>query len=175
MDVWLIQLLLIVATLALVLLNGFFVAAEFALVKVRGGRLAEMVREEKPFAKTAQWMAKRLDRSRSACQLGITMASLGLGWIGEPAIARMLGPLFHAVGATSPALMHTLAFVIAFTVITAVHIVIGEQAPKIYAIRRPGATVRWCALPLKWFYVFSYPLLMGLNASTTMILRRVGI
>ncbi len=175
MDVWLIQLLLIVATVALVVLNGFFVAAEFALVKVRGGRLAEMVREEKPFAKTAQWMAKRLDRSLSACQLGITMASLGLGWIGEPAIARILEPLFHAVGATSPALVHTLAFVIAFTVITAVHIVIGEQAPKIYAIRRPGRTVRWCALPLKWFYVLFYPLLTGLNASTTFILRRVGI
>ena len=175
MEVWLIQLLLIVATLALVVLNGFFVAAEFALVKVRGGRLAEMVREEKPFAQTAQWIAKRLDRSLSACQLGITMASLGLGWIGEPAIARLLEPLFRALGATSPALVHTLAFAIAFTIITALHIVVGEQAPKIYAIRRPGATARWCALPLRWFYVLSYPLLMGLNASTTMILRRVGI
>jgi CBS domain containing-hemolysin-like protein len=175
MDVWLIQLLLIVATLGLVLLNGFFVAAEFALVKVRGGRLAEMVRAEKPFAQTAQWMAKRLDRSLSACQLGITMASLGLGWIGEPAIARLLGPLLHGVGVTSPALVHTLAFIIAFTIITAVHLVIGEQAPKIYAIRRPARTVRWCALPLKWFYVLFYPLLTGLNASTALILRRVGI
>jgi CBS domain containing-hemolysin-like protein len=175
MDMWLIQAVLLLATLALVLLNGFFVAAEFALVKVRGSRLAEMAREEKPFAKTAQWMAKRLDRSLSACQLGITMASLGLGWIGEPAIARMLEPLFHAVGATSPALVHTLAFAIAFTIITAVHLVIGEQAPKIYAIRRPGRAARLCALPLKWFYVLSYPLLTGLNASTAFILRRVGI
>ena len=102
METWLLQLLLIVATLVLVLLNGFFVAAEFALVKVRGGRLAEMAREGKPFARTAQWIAQRLDRSLSACQLGITMASLGLGWIGEPAIARMLEPAFRALGATSP-------------------------------------------------------------------------
>jgi CBS domain containing-hemolysin-like protein len=175
MEAWLIQSLLIVATLALVLLNSFFVAAEFALVKVRGSKLAEMAREEKPFAKTAQWMAWRLDRSLSACQLGITMASLGLGWIGEPAIARLLNPLFIAVGITSPALLHALAFAIAFTFITAVHLVIGEQAPKIYAIRRPGRTARWCSLPLKWFYFLTYPLLMGLNASTTFILRRVGI
>jgi len=83
--------------------------------------------------------------------------------------------MFHAVGVISPALLHTLAFVIAFTIITAVHLVIGEQAPKIYAIRRPGRTVRWCSLPLKWFYMLSYPLLMGLNASTSFILRRVGI
>ena len=175
MDTWPLQLVLLLATFILVLLNGFFVAAEFALVKVRGSRLAEMAREREPFANTAQWMARRLDRSLSACQLGITMASLGLGWIGEPAVARLLGPVFQAVGIKSPALLHTLAFVIAFAVITAVHLVVGEQAPKIYAIRRPGRTVRWCALPLKWFYVMSYPLLMGLNAATGFILRRVGI
>ena len=175
MHTWPLQLLLLSATAVLVLLNGFFVAAEFALVKVRGSRLAEMAREGEPFASTAQWMARRLDRSLSACQLGITMASLGLGWIGEPAVARLLGPAFQAVGIKSPALLHTLAFVIAFTVITAVHLVVGEQAPKIYAIRRPGRTVRWCALPLKWFYVMSYPLLMGLNAATALLLGRVGV
>jgi len=175
MHTWPLQLVLLLATFILVLLNGFFVAAEFALVKVRGSRLAEMAREGEPFANTAQWMARRLDRSLSACQLGITMASLGLGWIGEPAVARLLGPVFQAVGIKSPALLHTLAFVIAFAVITAVHLVVGEQAPKIYAIRRPGRTARWCALPLKWFYLVSYPLLMGLNAATGFILRRVGI
>jgi len=175
MDAWLVQLLLIVATLALVVLNGFFVAAEFALVKVRQSRLAEMARQEMPFAETAQWTAQRLDRSLSACQLGVTTASLGLGWIGEPAIARLLEPLFHAAGIASPALLHTLAFAVAFTIITAVHLVIGEQAPKIYAICRPDRTVRWCSLPLKWFYVLSYPLLAGLNASTAFLLRRVGI
>ena len=175
MDTWMLQSLLLLATVALVALNGFFVAAEFALVKVRGSRLAEMARQDLPFAKTAQWMVRRLDRSLSACQLGITMASLGLGWIGEPAVARLLQPAFHAVGITSSGLRHTLAFVIGFTIITAVHIVIGEQAPKIYAIRRPGRTARWSSVPLKWFYVVSYPLLVGLNATTAFILRRVGI
>jgi len=175
MDTWLLQFLLIVATVGLVAMNGFFVAAEFALVKVRSGRLEGMAREGRPFAKTAQWTLQRLDRSLSACQLGITMASLGLGWIGEPAIARSLEPAFRTIGVSSPVLLHTLAFAIAFSVITAAHIVLGEQAPKIYAIRRPGRTARWCAAPLKTFYILFYPLLAALNAATAFILRRVGI
>jgi len=175
MDTWLLQSMLILATAGLVALNGFFVAAEFALVKVRAGRLEVMAREGRPFAKTAQWTLQRLDRSLSACQLGITMASLGLGWIGEPAIARLLEPAFRTIGVSSPALLHALAFAIAFSVITAAHIVLGEQAPKIFAIRRPGRTARWCAAPLKAFYILSYPLLMALNAATAFVLRRVGI
>ena len=167
--------MLILATAGLVALNGFFVAAEFALVKVRSGRLEVMAREGRPFARTAQWTLQRLDRSLSACQLGITMASLGLGWIGEPAIARLLEPAFRTVGVSSPALLHAFAFAIAFSLITAAHIVLGEQAPKIYAIRRPGRTARWCAAPLKAFYILFYPFLMVLNAATAFILRRVGI
>ncbi|MDH3285825.1 MAG: CNNM domain-containing protein, partial [Acidobacteriota bacterium] len=100
----------------LVLLNGFYVAAEFALVKVRTSRLSELVAEGRPLAKTALWLARRLDQSLSACQLGITIASLGLGWIGEPAIARLLEPLLHAVGITSIALVHSISFTIAFSV-----------------------------------------------------------
>lgn len=175
MATWTTDILWIVGAALLVLLNGFFVASEFALVKVRGSKLAEAARQDKAFAKTAQWMVRRIDKSLSACQLGITVASLGLGWVGEPAVARLVEPLFRAVGVTSPALTHTLAFVIAFTVITAAHLVFGEQAPKIYAIRRPARTVRWCALPLKLFYVISYPFLMVLNATTMRILRRFGI
>jgi len=175
MDTWLLQFVLILATAGLVALNGFFVAAEFALVKVRGGRLEVMAREGRPFARTAQWMLQHLDRSLSACQLGITMASLGLGWIGEPAIARLLESAFATIGVSSPVLLHTLAFAIAFSVITAAHIVLGEQAPKIYAIRRPGRTARWCAAPLKGFYILFYPLLMALSVATAFVLRRVGI
>jgi len=175
MDTWLLQFVLVLAAAGLVVLNGFFVAAEFALVKVRGGRLEVMAREGRPFARTAQWTLQRLDRSLSACQLGITMASLGLGWIGEPAIARLLEPVLRAVGVSSPAVLHTLAFTIAFSVITAAHIVLGEQAPKIYAIRRPGRTARWCAAPLKGFYILFFPLLTALNAATAFVLRRVGI
>ena len=89
---WTADLLWIALAFGLVGLNGFFVAAEFALIKVRPARLAQLVRQRKPFARSAQWLSKRLDRSLSACQLGITMASLGLGWIGEPAIAHLLRP-----------------------------------------------------------------------------------
>ena len=87
-----IDLINIAAALALVLINGFFVAVEFALVKLREGQLDDLVLQQRPFAATAQWLQRRLDASLSACQLGITMASLGLGWIGEPAIAHLLRP-----------------------------------------------------------------------------------
>ena len=141
----------------MVLLNAFFVAAEFGLVKVRGGQLDALVAEGRPFARTARWLGDRLDTSLSACQLGITMASLGLGWVGEPAFAELLWPVFRAVGITSATAVHTSAFIVAFTIITSLHLIIGEQAPKIYAIRRPELVALWCALPLKFFYIFAYP------------------
>jgi len=172
---WLYDILYIALAAFLVLLNGFFVAAEFALVKVRASRLDELVREGRPFARTARWLYRRLDASLSSCQLGITMASLGLGWVGEPAFARLLSPVLGAVGISSPALVHSVAFVIAFTAITVLHLVVGEQAPKIYAIRRPEVMALWIAFPLKVFYIVSYPFLVALNASTTSLLRRVGI
>jgi CBS domain containing-hemolysin-like protein len=103
----------------LVLLNGFFVAAEFALVKVRGGRLGALVRAGKPFANTATWLSERLDSSLATCQLGITMTSLGLGWIAEPAFASWLRHAFHTLGIESEVTLHTVAFVVAFTAITA--------------------------------------------------------
>jgi CBS domain containing-hemolysin-like protein len=156
-DTWIIDLIWIIFALLLVLANGFFVAAEFAMVKVRRNKLALMVRQGRPMAQTAQWLRKRLDNSLSACQLGITVASLGLGWIGEPAIARLLRPAFDALGISSTALQHGIAFTVAFLIITGAHLVIGEQAPKIYAIRRPDIMALWCALPLRWFYVVSYP------------------
>ena len=125
----------------LVLINGFFVGAEFALVKIRESRLEEMVKERRPFASTASWLFDRLDASLSVCQLGITMASLGLGWIGEPAVAHLLRPILLSIGITSEILIHGIAFTIAFTVITAFHLVLGEQAPKIAALRRPEPAV----------------------------------
>ena len=175
MSDWQTNLTYLVIALVLVLLNGFFVAAEFALVKVRGSQLDELVRKRRPFAKTARWLGDRLDASLSACQLGITMASLALGWVGEPAFAKLLEPLFHAVGITSPTALHTTGFIVAFTIITALHLVIGEQAPKIYAIRRPELLVLWCAVPLKVFYVLFFPFLMALSYSTSKLLRLVGI
>ncbi|QDV22602.1 hemolysin family protein [Aureliella helgolandensis] len=163
--------------LALVLLvaNGFFVAAEFSLVKVRLSRIEQLVVSKRFFAKTARWTAQRLERSLSACQLGITMASLALGWVGEPAFASLLEPLLRFAGVTSPAVVHTVAFIVGFTAITALHLVVGEQAPKIFAIRQPEMMLLWCAVPLKIFYLLTYPLMAALNSATAWILKMVGL
>jgi len=175
MEPWVIDLIEIGVALLLVALNGFFVAAEFAFVKVRGSQIEELIRRKRPFSKTAGWLAARLEDSLSACQLGITMASLGLGWVGEPAFARLLEPLMRGMGVTSEAVIHGVAFGIAFTLITALHLVIGEQAPKIFAIRRPEQMALWCAVPMKFFFVISYPLLVSLNWATSIILKRLGV
>ena len=146
MTVWMTDVAAISAAVALVILNGFFVAAEFALVKVRVSQVDKLIREGRPFAKMARWLATRLDTSLSACQLGITMASLALGWVGEPAFAHLISPLFKLMGITSEPLLHGLAFVVAFSLITSLHLVIGEQVPKIFAIRRPQL-ILLCAPP----------------------------
>ena len=159
----------------LVALNGFFVAAEFALVKVRISQIEQLVKQGKPFAKTARWLAMRLDESLSACQLGITMASLALGWVGEPAFAHLLRPMFEMAGIESEQVVHILGFIFAFSLITALHLVIGEQAPKIFAIRRPDTMILWCAAPLKFFYIILYPFLALLSVTTSFLLARLGL
>lgn len=161
--------------LVLVVVNGFFVAAEFALVKIRGSRL-ELLAESTSFsARVGYWLGKRLDGSLSACQLGITMASLALGWVGEPAFADLIHPLFQLVGITSEQAIHTTAFAFAFTMITSLHLIIGEQAPKIYAIRQPERMLLWCSIPLAGFYFLSYPLLVALSYTTSFLLKRLGV
>ncbi len=169
------NLLSLAFALFLVALNGFFVAAEFALVKVRISRIKDMQKTGKPFSKTALWLAERLDASLSVCQLGITMASLGLGWVGEPAFAKLLEPAFANFGVTSPTVIHGVSFVIAFTLITALHLVVGEQVPKIFAIRRPEQMLLWSAPMLKFFYVLGYPFMITLNWITGMILGWLGV
>lgn len=175
MTPWLFDVLMIFCAGLLVLINGFFVGAEFALVKIRASRIDEMVEERRPFASTAGWLVERLDASLSACQLGITMASLGLGWIAEPAVAHLLRPVITSMGISSEILIHGVAFTIAFTTITAFHLVIGEQAPKIAALRRPETAVLWSAMPLKIFYYLSYPFMAALNSTTAFLLRKAGI
>ncbi len=168
-------LLFLIGAIVLIILNGFFVAAEFALVKVRVARIDQLVRDRRPFALTARWLANRLDESLSACQLGITMASLGLGWVGEPAFAAILkGPL-NWLGISDPQVIHVIGFAVAFSVITGLHLVVGEQFPKIFAIRRPESMLLWCAAPLKFFYIVLYPFLAILNETTSFLLRRAGI
>lgn len=169
------DLLNIFFALVLVLINGFFVAVEFALVKIREGRLNELVQKQQPLAKTALWLQQRLDASLSTCQLGITMASLGLGWIGEPAIAHLLRPLLLKIGINTELWIHGIAFFIAFTTITAAHLVIGEQTPKIFALRRPETVALWGAVPLKISFYLTYPLMAALNASTSFLLSLAGV
>ncbi|MCX6977249.1 MAG: CNNM domain-containing protein [Verrucomicrobia bacterium] len=118
------------AILALVFLNGFFVAAEFALVKVRASQLESMAEDGNSTAALAHHLTQNLEAYLSACQLGITLASLGLGWIGEPFLAQMLQPFFLKIGITSPAVIQYSTFAIAFSTITTLHITLGEQAPK---------------------------------------------
>jgi CBS domain containing-hemolysin-like protein len=159
----------------LVILNGFFVAAEFALVKVRLSQIDKMIEEKKLFAKPAKWLALRLDHSLSACQLGITMASLALGYVGEPAFAFLIRPVFEALGVESERALHVIAFIISFSVITSLHLVIGEQAPKIFAIRRPQEMVRWCAPVMKFFFYLLYPFMYVLNWATEVLLGMLGL
>ena len=165
----------ILAVLVLVGLNGFFVAAEFALVKIRDTQLAPLIAKGQRRAKLAQHLVHNLDAYLSAAQLGITLASLGLGWIGEPIFADLLKPLFRWFEVTSEAVQHTISFVVGFSVITFLHITVGEQAPKSFAIKQPLPTALFAAFPLRWFYVAAFPFIWVLNHSSLWLLRRAGI
>ena len=166
--------LMFALAMVLVALNGFFVAAEFALVKIRVSQIDKMVAEKKMFAKMAKWTAQRLDHSLSCCQLGITMASLALGYVGEPAFAFLFRPLFEMMG-VSDTMLHIFSFIVAFSIMTALHLVIGEQAPKIFAIRKPEQMVRWCAPGMKFFYYILFPFMWVLNWATEVILGWLGL
>lgn len=167
--------LLVGAALLLVLLNGFFVAAEFALVKLRQTRVQAIAKTYGWRGRTLARVHRNLDVYLSACQLGITLASLGLGWIGEPAFAHLLEPLLHSLGVTSPALIRAIAFVVAFFVISYLHIVVGELAPKSMAIRQSDRVGIWTALPLYWFYWLMYPAIWLLNHSANWVLHVMGL
>jgi len=169
------NILLIVAAFFLVALNGFFVAAEFSLVKLRQTRIRAIAKTQGMRGRILAVVHNQLDAYLSACQLGITLASLGLGWIGEPAFARLLEPLFSLVGVTNQELIHGISFVFAFFVISFLHIVAGELAPKSMAIRSPEKLGLWCAMPLYGFYWMMYPLIWVLNASSNWLLRVAGL
>ncbi len=167
--------LLILAAL-LVFLNGFFVAAEFAIVKVRLSRLQELVAEGRPGAKMAQNIVYHLDAYLSATQIGITLASLGLGWVGEPAVAHLLvEPLFAWMGFLSEKALHTTSLTVAFLIISFLHVVLGELAPKSLAIQRAEQTTLGVALPLQAFYYLFLPAIWVFNGSANLLLRTVGI
>ncbi|MCX7877357.1 MAG: hemolysin family protein [Ignavibacteria bacterium] len=158
----------------LVLGNAFFVAAEFAIVKVRSTQIQPLEGKQKR-AKIAMKVITHLDEYLSATQLGITMTSLALGWIGEPVTAKILEPLFGFIGIDNPALIHTSAIVVGFLIITFLHIVLGELAPKSVAIRYAKVTTLWTAGPLNFFYVIFRPFIWFLNGTANLILRALGL
>jgi len=168
-------LLEVLLVLGLVAANGFFVAAEFALVKVRASQL-------RPMAKTGGWKVRfalkateHLDSALSATQLGITLASLGLGWVGEPFVARRLTPWLADWGITDPIAVHSISFAVAFVLITFLHIVFGEQAPKMLAIQRAKSVTLWLSAPLMAFHYVFYPFIWLLNATANRLLKSIGL
>ncbi|MBK4733192.1 hemolysin family protein [Noviherbaspirillum pedocola] len=169
------NLLLVVLALLLVALNGFFVAAEFALVKMRQTRVRAIAKTQGVRGRLLARVHGQLDAYLSACQLGITLASLGLGWIGEPAFADLLSGAFTALGVTSQQIIHGVSFFFAFFVISFLHIVVGELAPKSMSIRYPEHIGLWTATPLYGFYWLMYPIIWILNASANGVLRLFGL
>jgi CBS domain containing-hemolysin-like protein len=163
----------LVAVILLLVTNAFFVAAEFALVKARGFRIESLAEEGGFAAKLTLTIQRDLEAYLAACQLGITMASLGLGWVGEPAVAALLKPLFP-IGMSEESI-HTISFLLGFTIFSSLHIVVGEQVPKTYAIRKPEAISVLCAIPLRVFYVLLFPLNWILNKASRGLLSLLGV
>ncbi|HEV8291174.1 MAG TPA: hemolysin family protein, partial [Tepidisphaeraceae bacterium] len=169
------QLAVFFFALLCVFLNGFFVAAEFAIVRVRATRLEELRKRGHRLAKMSLKMVSRLDAYLSATQLGITMASLALGWLGEPAFATWLEPLLRSLGPWSQITAHTIALTCAFVLITFLHIVMGELAPKWLAIQQPERTLLWAILPMQLFYYAMFPLIFFFRHSAKLMLGLVGL
>jgi CBS domain containing-hemolysin-like protein len=163
-------------TFLLVFLNGFFVAAEFSLVKVRSSQLDIKAQKGSTRAKMARSLLERLDAYLSAAQLGITLASLGLGWIGERVVAALVINLFHRFNTTlSDTAVHSISIPIAFSLITFLHITLGEQIPKMIGIRYSLQTSILIAWPLRIFYFIFSPFIMLLNKSSNLFLKMMGI
>jgi CBS domain containing-hemolysin-like protein len=166
------------ATLFFVLLNGFFVAAEFALVKVRESRIDQLAGEGRRAARTVKHVLAHLDRYLSACQLGITLASLILGALGEPVVSVLLIAMLGAVGLSpdpDAGWLPIVSIALAFTLITLLHMTVGEQAPKMWALRRPEAIALRTATPLSVFAWLFGPLIVAINAISNALLRLVGL
>ncbi len=174
-QAFLAQGLRVLGILAIVLINGFFVAAEFAFVKLRDTQLDPLILQGRRRARLARHILQNLTSYLSATQLGITMASLGLGWLSEPLFTSLLRPLLDWGGVTSLQVRGDLAFVIGFSVVTFLQIILGELGPKWFAIQRALPVSLWTATPLHWFYRLSYPANWLLNYCAQWLLRRLGI
>lgn len=158
----------------LIALTAFFVASEFAIVKVRTSRIDQLIMEGNAKARSAKQVISSLDEYLSACQLGITITALGLGWLGEPTIERLLHPVFESINLQA-SITHILSFVIAFSVVTFLHVVIGELAPKTFAIQKAEAITLSFSKPLILFYRIMYPFIWILNGSARIITGLFGL
>src|SRR5215213_3779884 len=164
------------AVLMLVLLNGFFVAAEFSLVSVRPTRIDQLIEQGNRMARTVRRAMDDPNRFISAAQVGITMASLGLGWIAEPALATLIEPIFAFLPDQGALVTtHLVAGLLAYLIITLLHIVIGEQVPKMIALQRSEATILASAAPVTWLSFAFRPLIALLYWLTAVVLKLLGL
>jgi CBS domain containing-hemolysin-like protein len=163
---------LLIVLVLLLALNGLFVAAEFALVRARRSRIEGLAKGGSRAARRALEQIDRIDEYLSACQVGITMASIGIGFLGEPAVATLIEPIF---GALSHGVAVAISVAIAFSLVTALHISVGEQVPKMLAITNSETTARFTAAPLRWFRVATAPVTVGLTAVSNAIVRLFGV
>ena len=158
----------------LIAMNGFFVAAEFCCVKMRPSRLETLIQEGNTRAKYAKKLIDELDEALSVTQLGITLASLGLGWVGEPFVAELISPLIHSAG-FGDTLTHTISFALAFSLITSMHIILGELTPKSMAIAASEKILLNIALPMIMFWKVMYPFVWLLNKTATFVSHHLGL
>lgn len=158
----------------LIIATAFFVAAEFAIVRLRSSRVDQMVQEGKKNAKAVQIVTRNLDGYLSACQLGITITALGLGWLGEPTVEEILHPLFTNYGVPEQ-IGNVISFALAFALITFLHVVLGELAPKTVAIQKAEQVSQLTALPLIYFKKIMYPFIWALNGTANWFVRLFGI
>ncbi|MDH4422069.1 MULTISPECIES: hemolysin family protein [Bacillus] len=158
----------------LIAFTGFFVAAEFAIVKVRSSRIDQLVAEGKRGALAAKKVTSNLDEYLSACQLGITVTAMGLGWLGEPTIEKLLHPLFEKLN-LNPSISSVLTFGLAFMTMTYLHVVVGELAPKTMAIQKAEKVTLLFAGPLMMFYKVMYPFIWVLNNSARVVTGLFGL
>ncbi len=164
----------IVALVILIIATAYFVAAEFAFVKVRSSRIEQLVQEGNKEAVNVQKILNNLDGYLSACQLGITVTALGIGWLGEPTFARLLEPLLEKMNVSS-SISHIVGFILAFSIITFLHVVLGELAPKSVAIQKAEKITLKVSSSLIFFYRVMYPFIWTLNGAANLIIKAIGL
>ncbi|MEH7457359.1 hypothetical protein CON65_10115 [Bacillus pseudomycoides] len=169
MDIYSISMVIV-----LIALSAFFVAAEFAIVKVRGSRIDYLITEGNKYAKSVKTIITNLDEYLSACQLGITVTALGIGWLGKPALKHMFDVLFASWN-VSPQLAEIMAVILVFMFITFFHVVVGELAPKTFAIQKAEQVSLLVAKPLLFFYRITFPFIWLLNGSAQYVTRKFGL